>query len=168
MAKIQLVNTNLGVTTKKLYGAKVTYGWKNMVTNKPIQALFGKTELDFTGWENPLYNIRFMVPRGNVGSAQAVGSDFLDWNDWMVLVRNKPTSSSQTLLVIEVGTSTKFESIAGATVNGVDLNSTSVASSDLVSSIPVVIKGFTANFGVPDSDNAYFMTVDAQLIETST
>jgi len=158
MAAITLTNSNVNSgTAVTLYGAKLTYGWKSLTVNKPIQQYFGKSEVQFNGWENPIINLTFIIrPNDN-------GTNVMSWELWNDFIRQKPTSSNQTTLNITTG---------GLTSNGIS-GSTAVFSSYAldttttgVQNIPVVIKSASVNIDPSDSNNGYFWFVNAQLIET--
>jgi hypothetical protein len=147
MAYITL--TRDGVT-KYLHSAKVSYSWKNLDISKPNEQSFANTEVQFNGWENPIYNLTFYLVEDQMESND------LTWAEWMVLVKNKPTSTNNITLAIKTGqndSEKEFKSYGTST--------------DGVTEVPVVIKSFSLAFDAKSSVNGYFWTVNAQLQETN-
>lgn len=147
--QILLSNPSLSSTSVKLLNGKFSYGWKNMVSADPSNGAFNATEVQYTGWENPIISLIFYIPVENL----PVGT--MTWALWNEYAKNQEigTSATQTLLSVVVGNNdTAFISYAN-----------SVATSD----IPVVIKTFNVDFSPADSQDAGFWTVKATLLETS-
>jgi hypothetical protein len=150
---IKLTSTSITGTggLKLLHGA-VTYSWKNLVTVDPGEGFFGNTEAQFSGWENPTFNLIFHIPTGNATLAD--GTTYMTWAKWNQLVRSQYTgsSSTQTTLSIAYGASdTLFADYSAS------------ASSSGVTAIPIQIRGFTVTFNPQESKNAYLFTINAQV-----
>jgi hypothetical protein len=159
MANITLTNSNVNSgTAVDLNTASINYSWKNLTVNKPIQHSFAATEIQFNGWENPLYSLQFII-RPNDSATNT-----MTWALWNDLIRQKPTSTNVTTLNITTG---------GLTAGGVSGSSAvfksyaESATSTGVTNIPVVIKSCDVKFDAGDSNNGFFWRVNAVLVETT-
>lgn len=131
----------------RLLGGEFSYSWQNLIDAPPVATGFGNTEVQMSGWENPLINLTFYIPVDNIPSST------MTWALWNQFTKNDTVT--QTLLTMRIGASdTIFISYAAS------------SSSTGTSTIPVVIKGYTLNLSPADSSNASFWTVNAQLQET--
>lgn len=158
MANITLTNSNVNSgTAVALNTATITYSWKNLTVNKPLENSFQATEIQFNGWENPLMNLRFII-RPNDST-----SNTMTWELWNNFIRQKPSTSNYTTLNITTGGLT-----AGGTAGSSAVFKSYAASesSTGATNIPIVIKNADVTFDAGDSVNGYFWTVNAQLVET--
>jgi hypothetical protein len=159
MANITLTNTNVNSgTAVDLNTANITYSWKNLTVNKPLENAFAATEIQFNGWENPLFSLQFII-RPNDSATNT-----MTWALWNSFLRQKPTASNVTTLNITTGGLT-----AGGTA-GSSAVFKSYAESETstgVTNIPVVIMSADVKFDAGDTVNGYFWVVNAKLVETT-
>lgn len=150
----QITLTNASVSTPtalKLLNAEFTYGWKNLTSANPSNTIFGTTESQFNGWENPLINLKFFI---NLNNPTA---NYITWALWNELVKAQylGTAGTRTYLALTAGSGdVSFASYAA---------STSVSA---VTSIPVTIVSYSLRLNPEYSSNSYLWEIDAQLMET--
>jgi hypothetical protein len=153
---VKLINNSITSSTGlKLLHGTITYGWKNQVTADSGEGYFGDVEAQFNGWENPTINLLFHIPVGN--STYAEGTNWMNWAKWNDLVKNQyiNTADTATSLVVTVGdTDIPFYEYSLST------------SSTGTSNPKIQIKNYTLSLSPDESRNAYFWTINAQLVIT--
>jgi hypothetical protein len=135
-------------TAVKLLNSDFSYSWQNMISNDPTNTAFDKTEVQFSGWENPLINLTFHIP------IDLTIPSTMTWALWNQFVKNEYDGSANTQI--------KLSMVVGST----DTSLVSYATSSSTASIPVQIKGYSLRISPTDSNGANFWTINAQLIET--
>lgn len=158
MANITLTNSNInGGNAVSLDAASISYSWKNLTLSKPLQHSFKATEVQYNGWENPLFSLSFIIRPNDLRA------DVMTWHLFNSFLRQKPTSDNKTTLNITTG---------GLTAQGTSGSSaafTSYAESEQSSgrtNIPVVIMSADVKFDAGNSNNGYFWMVNAKMAET--
>lgn len=72
MADIRLSNSVITSSAIPLQGASLAVGWKNLVSVPVFPAVYtgsdAVTEVQFMGWENPIYSIRGYLREGTSGT----------------------------------------------------------------------------------------------------
>lgn len=158
MAQVTLTSSEITPNTVKLHSGKINYAWKNLTSQKPIQRAYGATEVQFMGWENPVYRVNFFIP-----ADAAASSDYITWAQLNTLARQRVTDGNPLTLSISTG---ELDSTDGFTetaeFSSYALDSTTTGVTD----IPVIIKDFTVNFDPGDSINGYFWSINMTLQET--
>lgn len=148
MVYLKLTNSTINSgTAVTLLGGELSYQWKNLTSANPGNSFFASTESQFSGWENPIMSLSFHI---NVNS---IPTGTMTWDLWNQFVKAQylGTSSTQTFLSCQVGTSTLFTDYSAS------------SSSTGVTSIPIQINSSTLSFSPGDSDNAHFWTINCQL-----
>ena len=154
MAKVTLTYNG---TEYALFNGLINFNWKNNIDSKPFENTYSSSDVTFTGWENPFYKLRFYFP--NDGTVSPIdGTPLLTWKIWNDIVKHKPVQGTSEVLL-------KITSGSVGTSTAVDFTSYS-SSQDGLTSIPVVVKSFSVAFDAKSSNNAYFWSIEATLIET--
>ena len=118
---VKLTNSTLSID-KKLLVYSLNYNWSNQVADFPIPGnLTTIQSVQFNGWKNPGYNIRFTIPLVDNPSG------FITWEEWNKIVR----TTSTTLLSIQVSSS---ETLIARDRKSTRLNSSHVSESRMPSS----------------------------------
>ena len=151
--KISLINTGINSGTElKLLNGSCNYNWKNLVKANPDVGSYGTTEAQFSGWENPTFNLTFHIP------IDSIPTGTMTWALWNQFVKNQydGTATTKTKLAITVGsTNTSFA----------DYSADSTTSNNTL--IPIQILGYSLSFAASDSANAGFWTINAQIMVTA-
>ena len=154
MSEVTITNSTLGID-KKMYGASATYSWKNLSTSKPVQHGYKNTEVQFSGWENPVIKMTVYFPQLN-----SADTEFITYDEFMTIVKNKPTLTNVTYLSFSTG-------IAG---NETDKQFKSYADSETEtigkSSIPVTIMDFNLSLSAKEGKDGSFWTAQITFRET--
>jgi len=150
--QLTLINTSINSgTAVRLLNGEFTYSWQNQIDAPIIATGYGNSESQFSGWENPIINLTFLIP------VDSIPAGTMTWALWNQFVKNQylGTSATQTKLSAVVGAGdTQFISYAAS------------SSSTGTSTVPIVVKGYTLTFDPGDSVNASLWRINAQLQET--
>jgi hypothetical protein len=150
--QVTLVNTGINSgTAVKLLNSEFTYGWKNLTSANPSNTLFGTTETQFNGWENPLINLRFFININNPTSG------YMTWALWNAFAKTEylGTAGTRTYLALTAGSADiAFASYAAS------------STASAVTSIPVSVISYSLKMNPEDSSESYLLEIDAQLMET--
>jgi len=163
MNSITLTNTAVSANPLILPASRIDYSWKNQVQDFPIPGKFDILTTQFQGWENPGFNLSFLIyvdrpqvftptnPNDHLSQegtySEAPGyTNYITWEQWNLIVRN---STVNTTLALTIGnTDQAFKSYAH--------------SASGVSSIPIQI----VSYSVSIEPNTNVLRIDAQCIES--
>ena len=149
---ITLTNTSLTTSTAvRLLAGEFTYSWQNLISANPSNSSFGSVEPVFNGWENPIGNLTFVIPTDSNPSGCMT---WALWNQFAKAPAGYPTTD--TIMSLTYGDSdTLFADYSQS------------SSTTAVTSIPIMIKGYSLRFSPADSRNSAHWTINAQIIITN-